>query len=222
LEAADRLRVLNGANLFALEFAPGQWEIVQFRDAVLTASGEYRLSTMLRGLRGTWALSNGWIAAGARFVLLDDAVAPLAVDIEVRGIDRHYRVGPARYALAHPSYSHSVQAFEGVGLRPFAPVHVKARREASDIAFEWVRTARFGGDSWAGVEVPMTEETEAYRVRILSGGTLLRQAEVAAPGFLYTAAMQAADGAGAALEIRVAQLSMAFGYGLEGVLITDG
>jgi len=34
--------------------------------------------------------------------------------------------------------------------------------------------------------------------------------------------MQVADGAGALLEIRVAQLSMAFGYGLEGVLIIDG
>jgi hypothetical protein len=101
-------------------------------------------------------------------------------------------------------------------------VHLRARGEAGDISVEWVRAARFGGDSWAGVEVPMAEETEAYRVRILSGGTLLRQVEVAAPGFLYTAAMQAEDGAGAVLEIRIAQLSMAFGYGLEGVLITDG
>jgi len=222
LESADRLRVLNGANLAALEIAPGQWEVVQFREATLTAPGEYRLSTLLRGLRGTWALKDGVIPAGARFVLLDDAVVPLDLGSEQRGVERHYRVGPSRYALSHPSYSHSVQVFDGVGLRPFAPVHLRARRQGGDLAISWVRTARFGGDSWAGVEVPLTEETEAYRVRVLAGGTVLRQTEVSAPGFVYTDAMQVADGAGALLEIRVAQLSMAFGYGLEGVLIIDG
>jgi hypothetical protein len=106
-------------------------------------------------------------------------------------------------------------------LRPFAPAHLETRRDSGDLAISWVRTARHGGDSWVGVDVPATEEREAYRVRILSGGALLRQVEVEAPGFVYTAAMQAADGAGPGLEIRVAQLSMAFGYGLEGVLITD-
>ena len=46
LESADRLRVLNGSNLAALEFAPGEWEIFQYREAVLTAPGVYQLSTL--------------------------------------------------------------------------------------------------------------------------------------------------------------------------------
>jgi hypothetical protein len=221
LQSADRLRVLNGANLAALEFAPGHWEVIQFREAALSAPGEYTLSTFLRGLRGTSALSAGEIAAGARFVLLDDAVVLLAMGREERGIARHYRLGPARFALSHPSHVHSIETFDGVGLRPFAPAHLETRRDSGDLAISWVRTARYGGDSWVSVDVPATEEREAYRVRILSGGALLRQVEVEAPGFVYTAAMQAADGARSGLEIRVAQLSMAFGYGLEGVLITD-
>lgn len=223
LESADRLRVLNGANLAALEFAPGSWEILQFREATLVAPGEYRLSTLLRGLRGTNALSAAEIAAGARFVLLDDAVTPLPMHDDERGLARHYRVGPARHALSHPSYLHSVETFAGVGLRPFAPVHLEARRDhaTGDLAIGWVRAARYGGDSWQSVDVPLAEEREAYRLRLLSDGVLVREVEPGAPGFVYTAAMQASDGVGATLEARIAQLSTSFGYGPERVLITD-
>ena len=223
MESADRLRVLNGANLAALEYAPGEWEIMQFRDAVLTAPGEYLLSNLLRGQRGTEALSVAAIPAGARFVLLDDAVAPLPMTQDERGLPRHYRVGPSRFAPSHLSYVHSVETFSGVGLRPFAPAHLSARRDVStgDLTFGWVRTGRYGADSWESTEIPLTEDREAYRLRLLSGGVVLREVEVSSPGFVYTAAMQTADAAGSTLEARVSQLSTSFGYGPERVLITN-
>ena len=223
LESADRLRVLNGANLAAIESAPGAWEVIQFRNAVLVGEGEYELSTLLRGLRGTGVLSTAQIAAGARLILLDDAVVPLPMRRDERGLPRHYRVGPARHPLSHPSYAHSVQAFAGVGLRPFAPAHLEARRDpaSSDLVLTWIRTARYGAESWQGVEVPLTEERELYRVQLLNGGALLREVEVATPGFVYTSAMQTNDDATGSLEVRVAQLSNSFGYGPERVLITD-
>jgi hypothetical protein len=196
---------------------------VQFREAVLTAPGEYLLSTLLRGLRGTGALNVAEIAAGARFVLLDDAVTRLPMTQDERGLPRHYRVGPSRFAPSHLSYVHSVETFSGVGLRPFAPAHLSARHDVvtGDLALGWIRTGRYGADSWESVEIPLTEDREAYRVRLMSGGVMLREVEVSTPGFVYTAAMQAADGAGSALEVRVAQLSTSFGYGPERVLITD-
>jgi hypothetical protein len=223
LESADRLRVLNGANLAAVEFAPDEWEIVQFREAVLIAPGEYLLSNLLRGQRGTSVLSASEIAAGARFVLLDDAVVPLPMTRDERGLPRHYRIGPARFAPSHLSFVHSVQTFSGVGLMPYAPAHLSTRRDnvTGDLTYRWIRTGRYGADSWQGVDIPLTEDRDAYRVRLLSGGVLLREAEVSAPDFIYTAAMQAADGAGSALEARVAQLSTSFGYGPERVLITN-
>ncbi len=196
---------------------------MQFRDAVLTAPGEYLLSTLLRGLRGTGALSVAEIAAGARFVLLDNAVVPLPMTPDERGLPRHYRVGPSRFAPSHLSYLHSVETFSGVGLRPFAPAHLSARRDAAtgDLALSWIRTGRYGADSWESVEIPLTEDREAYRVRLLNGGVVLREAEVLEPSFVYTTAMQTADGAGSPLEVRVAQLSTSFGYGPERALITD-
>ena len=68
----------------------------------------------------------------------------------------------------------------------------------------------------------MTEERENYRLRVRSGGILRREVEVTMPGFVYTTAMQTEDGAGPVLEIGVAQLSTAFGYGPERVMFTDG
>jgi hypothetical protein len=223
LESADRLRVLNGANLAALEFAPGEWELLQFREAVLTAPGEYLLSTLLRGLRGTGGLSVAEIDAGTRFVLLDDAVVPVPMTRDERGLPRHYRVGPSRFALSHPSFVHSVETLRGVGLRPYAPAHPVARRNigSGDLAYGWIRTGRHGADSWESVEIPLTEDREAYRLRLLSGGTMLREVEVSTPSFVYTAAMQAMDGAGSTLEVRIAQLSTSFGYGPERVQITN-
>ena len=223
LESADRLRVLNGANLAALEFAPGEWEIIQFQDAVLVAPGEYLLSTLLRGLRGTNGLSVAAIAAGARFVLLDDAILPLPMTQDERGLPRHYRVGPSRFGLSHPSFVHSVETLRGVGLRPYAPAHLRARRDigSGDLALRWIRTGRYGADSWESVEIPLTEDREAYRLRLLDGSILLREVEVAGAGFVYTAAMQTTDGAGSTLAARVAQLSTSFGYGPERVLITN-
>jgi hypothetical protein len=223
LESADRLRVLNGANLAALEFAPGEWEIIQFQDAVLTAPGEYLLSTLLRGLRGTVGVSVAEIAAGARFVLLDDAVVPVPMTQDERGLPRHYRIGPSRFGPSHLSFVHSIETFRGVGLRPYAPAHLTARRDigSGDLAFGWIRTGRYGADSWESVEIPLTEDREAYRLRLLSGGTLLREVEISAPSFVYTAAMQATDGVGSTLEARIAQLSTSFGYGPERVLITN-
>jgi hypothetical protein len=223
LQSVDRLRVLNGANLAAIEFAPGEWELMQFRDAELTAPGEYRLSMLLRGLRGTGAVRDADIPAGARFVLLDDAVVPLPMGLEERGLPRHYRVGPSRHAPSHPTYFHSVETFSAIGLRPFAPAHLFARRDwvTGDLAIDWIRTGRFGADSWQSVEIPLTEDRETYRLRILSAGVLLREVELITNSFLYTNAMQGADAASSPLELRVSQLSTSYGYGPERVLITN-
>lgn len=222
LQSRDRLAVLNGKNRLAIELPSGEWEVMQFRDAVLTGPDEIEISSLLRGQRGTDVFSSEAVASGARVTVLDDAVVPIPLQRDELELPRRYRIGPARHDYAHASYVEIEFAARGVGLRPFAPAHPAARKtDAGDVVVGWVRTTRIGGDSWRTADVPLGEEFERYRLRILSGGTELRVLETASPGFSYTAAMQAADDATGTLELRIAQLSTAFGYGPERVLITN-
>ncbi len=222
LLARDRLAVLNGANPLALEAAPGVWEILQAREVEVVGPRRLRLGGLLRGQRGTEALAAAEVPAGARIVVLDGGVARLPLPLEARGLPRHYRVGPATRPLGDPSFVAFAETTEGLALRPLAPAALRARRAGGDIRIGWIRRTRIGGDSWEGLEVPLAEESEGYRLRILSGATLLREVETALPAYAYTAAAQAADGAAGPLGIRVAQRSTVFGYGLErGITFDD-
>ena len=75
------------------------------------------------------------------------------------------------------------------------------------MTLRWVRRSRAGWRWSNGADVPLAEESERYRVRLLNGETVLRSAETAAPEWSYTAAMIAADGAsGLTLTAEVAQI----------------
>ena len=84
--------------------------------------------------------------------------------------------------------------------------------------YSWVRRTRIGGDSWEFEDVPLGEGFERYRIRVMQGGSVVREAEVGAPVWSYAAAEIAADGIAGEAEIRVAQLSDAFGAGPAKVL----
>ena len=62
----------------------------------------------------------------------------------------------------------------GEALRPLAPVHVTARREADGIRIACIRRTRRDGDAWEPVEVPLGEDGERYEVDILAGAAVLR------------------------------------------------
>ncbi|QDL93073.1 host specificity protein [Paroceanicella profunda] len=216
LEARSGLEVLNGANLAALR-APGaqDWEVVQFRQADLVDTDTWALSGLLRGQAGTEFLTTEDLPAGADFVLMGAGCAQIDLPSSMRGIERHYRIGPTARGYDDATYTHVVEAFEGVGLRPWSPVHAAARRQADgDIDLRWTRRSRRDGDAWSRGDVPLAEESEAYLVRVFAtGGALLREVETATPFLLYTAAEQAADGLSAPFAIEVAQVSASYGPG---------
>ncbi len=104
--------------------------------------------------------------AGSYFVLLDGAPEQIEMNEAQRNIARHYRIGPARRGYDDPSYRHEVRAFEGVGLKPLSPVHLRARTQGDgSVALGWTRRTRIGGDNWDGLDVPLGEEREAYLLR---------------------------------------------------------
>jgi hypothetical protein len=155
---------------------------------------------------GTWA-------EGSSVVLLDGAPRQIGISLEVRDLARHYRIGPATRGYDDPSYLHLVEAFPGIGLRPYSPAHLRAEWVGGDLSVAWVRRTRIGGDSWSGIEVPLGEAREAYLLRVVKDGAIRREATVAQPVWTYSAAMAAADAVTAPFELHVAQLSDTFGAG---------
>lgn len=145
---------------------------------------------------------------------MDGAVEQLDLALSDRRMSRDYRFGPARRAYDDPSYVALSAAFDGNGLRPYAPVHLRTSQAlGADMAFHWIRRTRIEGDSWDLEEVPLGEEAEVYRVQARAGSTVLRDLRVTTPRWTYSAADQASDGASAGDVVQVAQVSERYGAG---------
>lgn len=215
LSSAAPLDVLNGANVALIgDGSSDNWEVFQFQKAVLVAPDTYDLSLRLRGQAGSDAILPEVWPVGSRFVLFDGAAVQIDLALSARGLARHYRIGAAARPYDDPSYVHEVAAFQGIGLRPYAPCHLSVEADGSGgVTLRWIRRTRIDGDSWQGVEVPMGEDREAYLVRVIADGQILREESVGAPEWTYLPAAQSADGIAGAYTLAVAQVSDSFGPG---------
>jgi hypothetical protein len=212
LASAPLAAVLAGDNALAVRAPSGDWEVIAFQAAELVAPDVWRLSGLLRGQRDG-AASEVVIPTGAPAVLLDAAVVRLDVAAFERGTPLIVRAAPAGGPPSGPAMTEVSTTWGGRALRPPAPAHLRKRWFGGDLQLAWIRRARLGGDVWEG-EVPLSEGAERYRVRVLDGAVVLREAEVLAPAFIYTAAMRTADGPSADGRIEVAQGSSLYGWGV--------
>jgi hypothetical protein len=209
-ESVSDAALFGGANALAVESAAGVWEVLQFGMAELVSPGRWRLTRLLRGQLGTEDAMGAPTAAGSVVVVLDDSLVDVVFSVVDLGADIGWRVLPTEALPGDPaitpvSFGHSLR-----GLRPFSPAQLRGTRAGSgDWALSWLRRSRDpAADNWALVEVPLPEPSEAYRVEILSGLTVVRAVDVsAATVWTYAAAAQTADfGAPvASLTWRVAQ-----------------
>ena len=180
---ADTERLLAGANRAMI----GD-ELIQFGRAALLAPGRYRLSALWRGRRGTDAA----IVAhppGSRFVLLDlDTAALLPPELAVAGV----RVMAAGVGDADP-YPEAACPTATRSITPLAPAALTAALLASgDTVLSWVRRSREGWAWRDGLDAPIGEEREHYRIVRTVGATVVTD-EVDSPMFTYSAAARAAD-----------------------------
>ncbi|MCI4661429.1 MAG: phage tail protein [Neomegalonema sp.] len=227
LSSATEQEVYAGRNRLAVQGPIGGWEIVGYRDAELIDVRTYRLTHLLRGLRGTEAHRGTGI--GSRVVRLDGAVQTLPLPSERAKLENILRIGPQPLPFDDPRYIQTTGAFKGIGQRPYAPCHLRARLMASgDLALGWVRRTRIGGDDWESADVPLSEASERYRVRIRVGGIVVRDIEADSQGVVYSEADALADHGGAmpsAVDMSVQQYSDDFGWGAsrrESVRVTTG
>ena len=215
LQSISWERLLAGGNLAAIgDGAADRWELFQFQQADLVDESTYLLKTRLRGQLGSdTVIPDAW-PAGSWVVILDSNVEQIDLPASARNVARHYRIGPARRGLEDSSYRHLISAFPGVGLKPYAPVHLGAETLGNgDIRFDWVRRTRIEGDGWDLAEVPLGEESETYQIRVLEQGKVLREVTVTSPEWIYQASDQEDDAVELPFSVEIAQVSARFGPG---------
>ena len=72
-------------------------------------------------------------SAGADFVLLDGSASQVNLALAERGLERNFRIGPSSRGYNDDSYLHLVEAFDGVGLRPYPVAHLAAKRQGNEL-----------------------------------------------------------------------------------------
>ncbi len=215
LYSVTDIALLNGANALAIGSGlGGDWEIIQFGQATLVDEDTYELSYLLRGQRGTDAVMPDEWPVGSLVVLLDGGPTQIDLPEMLRGIERHYRIGPADRGYADDSFVHLTHAASGAGLRPYRPAHLRVRELGEgSLAVSWIRRSRIDGDSWEGLDVPLGESSERYLLQVLRDGQIIREVELTAPNWIYATDLRAGDSGGGTLSIQVSQLSERYGAG---------
>ncbi|MET4896189.1 phage tail protein [Sphingomonadaceae bacterium jetA1] len=159
LADADAAALDAGANLAWL----GD-ELIQFARAVPLGDGHWRLSALRRGLRGTEA-AVGAQRVGDGFVLLDAATTRM-LDLPATALGR--RVQVLAHGVGDGAEGVSAAAMlTGLSVCPPAPVHWRCRRGADGrVTLGWTRRSRNGWRWIDGVDAPLGEEVERYRLTI--------------------------------------------------------
>ena len=218
LASVSQAQLLAGANTASIRADNGVWEVVQFGEAEEVAPSRWKLSKLLRGQLGTGDATAAGAAGGAPFVLLDGAVAKAELTPEQAGLPLNWKVGPVGHDFGGPDFI-TAQAIGGVRARqPLSPVHLRATRLAGgDVRLGWIRRGRVEADGWLAEDIPLGEESEAYRVEVSNGGgAVLRSVTVARPEWTYAAAAMAEDfpSRPATARLTVRQISASVGAGI--------
>jgi hypothetical protein len=213
LQSVSTDQILGGANLAVIgDGSADNWEVFQFAQADIIDADTFDLTLRLRGQAGTDGVTPDEWPEGSIFVLLNGVPEQIELASSARGVTQHFRYGPGTRPLGDASYQYRTEAFSGIGLRPYSVAHLRGVLRNGDVDLTWIRRARVGGDNWDTEDVPLSEAFERYVVRVFKNGVQVRQQAVSDPSWTYSAALQAADGAGVT-RIDVVQMSETYGEG---------
>lgn len=200
LQSATDLEVFAGANAVAVQNSDNRWEVIQFAEAELTAPGRYKLTRLLRGQLGTETEMRDPVAAGSKVLVLDASVlSALAMPVDQRTFTYEYNYGAAELPTDSDFYKQETLTFEAIGLKPYAPTRLWAKRTTTggEVTMTWERRTRFNGDDWEAEFVPLNEEFELYDLEVYtdsSFSTIARyEPDLTSTTFVYSAADQITD-----------------------------
>lgn len=213
LSSISEIELFEGKNLCALKNSTGGYELLQFQNASLIATRQYKLTKLLRGQFGSNNEIETLLASGSDFVVLNGAIEQVKMYRSEVGLSYYWKDGPYNRSIADSSYNTRQLAYKGVGLKPYSPCNLRLNKVGANLIISWVRRTRIGGDNWEVTEVPLSEEYEKYRLEIYNGITIVRVIETVVPSYTYTSAQYTADFGSQpiSLKVSVSQLSP---YGL--------
>jgi len=192
LSNADDAMLLAGRNLALLG-----GELIQFGIAEPVSPTRWRLRELLRGRAGSEAAITAH-AAGEDFIVI---AAPALVAIDASDVAGGGALRIAGIADPEPDPRAPPPIRAG---HPLSPAHLTAAIAADgSVALSWVRRSRAGFAWRDGVDAPIGEDREAYRVTI--GDADAPIAETGASALIVSAATIAAHGPGA-VTVRVRQI----------------
>jgi hypothetical protein len=176
-------------------------ELLQFREATLTAPGTYTLRHFWRGRRGTeWAV--GTHAAGEVLTWIDQAVYDVEVALGERYVTRQWKVVTNGLDIA--SATAQAYAVQSENLKPWSVSGYRQTRQTTgDWLLQWRGRARFTGAWIDGSQASPDPDFLTYRVTIYSDGTYTTVARTldqpdsgdwqAVQTYTYTSADQTTD-----------------------------
>jgi hypothetical protein len=214
LNSDTELAVLNGANAGALITSDRRVEIFQWIDATFLGNGVYRLSTLLRGRKGSEYACSGH-AVGDLLVLLDPAkMERIDASISEIGLQRIFKATSIGTAIAAAIPVAFVNT--GANLKPLSLVHIASARDGSNnLTVIAIPRTRLGGEWLDGGESPTGETIQSYEMDVLNGSNVVRTIATSSPSFPYSAAQQTTDFGSpqASINVVLYQLSATVGRG---------
>lgn len=186
-------------------------EVILFKDAEVLDNGRVKLTTLIRGWRGTeqYAYLHGGKFSEQFAVVTENSLRTTPESLDLINNQFQFKTLSPGLLINLPVVTR--KTLTGGTLRPYAPAYfnrVADTPTAGDIRITWARRTRYGGGLKNGTGVvPLNEESELYEVYILSEpydeGTFDPADEdtyvrtysgITSPQVDYTAAQQITDG----------------------------
>jgi hypothetical protein len=201
-------------------------EIIQAVNCTELSAGVWKLTRLLRGLRGTeWAMT-GHVASERAIWLRPQGMRRLPMVNSYLGIGRYYKT----FSINRSAADYAGESFTNlaIGLKPISPNTARGTRDTSgNLTATWQRRTRLGcryGGAM-GVSIPLGEDVEKYEIDIYANNTyttVLRTITANSESAEYTAAQQTTDfgSAQAQVYVKIYQISpiVGRGYALTGVI----
>jgi hypothetical protein len=147
-------------------------EVILYKDVEELADGNKKLTTLIRGWRGTEAAAYAHVGKfNERAVVVTDAgtrTAKEAVDL----VNQNFQFKAVSPGLLINVPQTVRKTLTGATLKPYAPndfIRLEDTPGAGDIRVTWKRRTRYGGGLKNGTDVvPLNEESELYEAYILA------------------------------------------------------